>query len=268
MLTSPFAHLQAFLLYPAIAAGTPKISAHDTPTLQPFVAPASSNPTGASVIICPGGGYMTLASHEGITIAQWLNQHGITAFVLRYRTGPQNRHPIPLSDAQRALRFVRYHAPQWNLDPQRIGMLGFSAGGHLTATAATHFDAGDAAAADPMDRLSSRPDVQVLIYPLISFQEAVHRASYSILMGETPDPQVVASLSNETQVSPQTPPAFLVHSTADATVAVAHSDLYAQALKAHHISYEYIRGDFGGHGFGLKDCWDAPCIRWLRSQGF
>src|SRR6476661_603914 len=192
----------------------------DKPSITVYRAPRGSS--GTAIIVAPGGGYANLATeHEGRQEAYWFNAMGVTAFVLKYRLGPRYHHPIELGDAQRAIRTVRARATEFNVIPDRIGMMGFSAGGHLTATAGTHFDAGKADAADPIDRASSRPDFLILGYPVISFDPAIkHAGSERNLLGEHPDPALVADLSNELRVTAQTPPTFLFHTTNDPGVPV------------------------------------------------
>lgn len=256
---------QTFPLWAGETPGAKGAAAADIPTLQVFL---PKEPTGSSFIICPGGGYGGLANHEGPVIGEWLAKNGVTAFVLRYRLGPKYNHPIQIGDAQRAIRQVRSHAQAWKLDPKRIGILGFSAGGHLASTASTHFDDGSDKAADPIDRVSCRPDLSILIYPVITMGPKGHGGSRNNLLGKTPAPELIELLSNEKQVTDKTPPAFLVHSTLDKGVPVENSDMYADALKKHGIPFEYVRGELGGHGFGLKDFWDAKCIAWLRANKF
>jgi acetyl esterase/lipase len=258
---------QLIMLWPQRAPGATADALADVPTLQVFL-PPQGTASGAAFVVCPGGGYQNLAPHETKPIGQWLARHGITAFVLRYRVAPY-KHPAPLDDAQRAMRHVRYHARSWKLDPDRIGILGFSAGGHLAATVCTLFTSGDANAPDPIERVSSRPDLQVLIYPVTVM--AGPNASEGLrkrLLGDAPPEELVQRLSADRQVTSQTPPAFLVHSTTDGVVPVEHCDMYAAALNAAGIEYEYIRGDYGKHGFGLQDFWTVPCMRWLAKHGF
>jgi len=185
------------LLWPNGAPGAAGSEDADRPTLSIHL-PAPEMAVGAGVVVCPGGGYRALAmDHEGQQIAQWLNSLGVAAFVLKYRLGPRYRHPAPLQDAQRAIRTVRLRAREFGLAPDRIGIWGFSAGGHLASTAATHFDAGNPAAAEPLERLSSRPDFAILAYPVISFTtEFSHRGSLNNLLGENPDPKLVELLSS------------------------------------------------------------------------
>src|ERR1035441_10590336 len=201
---------QTFLLWPNGAPGAMGNEDADKPSLTIFRASGAEKvPT--AVIICPGGSYVHLAMEkEGSDVAKWLNERGITAFVLKYRLGPKYHHPIELGDAQRAIRFVRAHATDYGLKPDRIGMLGFSAGGHLTSTAETHFDNGNPNAADPIDRVSARPDFAVLCYAAVSMTAPYsHRGSAQALLGDSPDPKLLEDLSNDLRVTPQTPPTFL-----------------------------------------------------------
>ena len=237
----------------------------DTPVVQVFL---PHEPSGASIVVCPGGGYGGLANHEGPKVGEWLSSQGVTAFVLRYRLGPKYHHPVELGDAQRAIRLVRANASEWKLDPKKIGILGFSAGGHLASSAATHFDAGNASSDDPIDRVSCRPNFQILVYPVITMGRGGHEGSKRNLLGNDPDPKLVELLSNEKQVTKETPPAFLVHTVEDSAVPVSNSDNYAAALKAAGVEYEYIRPEKGKHGFGMRDDWTGPCIEWLKKMRF
>src|SRR6266850_2468988 len=237
----------------------------DTPVVQVFV---PQQPGSASIVVCPGGGYGGLANHEGPKVGEWLASQGVTAFVLRYRLGPKYHHPVELGDAQRAIRLVRANASEWKLDPAKIGILGFSAGGHLTSSAATHFDAGSAGSDDSIERVSCRPDFQILIYPVITMGSGGHEGSKRNLLGTNPDPKLVELLSNEKQVTKDTPPAFIVHTVEDKAVPVSNSDNYAAALKAAGVEYEYIRPEKGQHGFGMRDDWTGPCIEWMKKMKF
>jgi acetyl esterase/lipase len=252
-------------LWPGAAPGALGDKPEDTPVVQVFLPQQS---TGASIVVCPGGGYGGLANHEGPKVGEWLSSKGITAFVLRYRLGPRYHHPVELGDAQRAIRLVRANAAEWKLDPNHIGILGFSAGGHLASSAATHFDAGSPNSDDPIERASSRPDFQILIYPVITMGPGGHDGSKRNLLGPNPDPKLVELLSNEKQITKNTPPAFLVHTVEDTAVPVSNSDNYAAALKAAGVPYEYIRPEKGKHGFGMRDDWTEPCIVWLRKLKF
>jgi acetyl esterase/lipase len=251
-----------------LAQGTdPKI---DIPTLTAFL-PASGNATGSAMIICPGGGYGHLSDvKEGSNIGHWLADNGITCFVLKYRLGPKYHYPAEFDDVERAIRYVRAHAADWNLDPKRIGIIGFSAGGHLASTAATHASDGDPKSDDPVERVSSRPNLEVLLYPVITMSDEsiVHKGSRTALLGNAPSPDLLVLLSSEKQVTADTPPAFIVHSTADRTVPIANSDAYAAALAKNNIPYVFLRGNYGGHGFGLTPAWSGQCIAWLKYNKF
>ena len=239
--------------------------------------PARSNATGQAVVVCPGGGYGGLAyDWEGSDFAGWLNSQGIAAIILRYRLPvdgdvAHQKWLVPLLDAQRALRLTRAHAAEWGINPAKVGIMGFSAGGHLASTAGTHFDAGDAAAADPVDRLGSRPDFMILVYPVISMlPPATHGGSRRNLLGDNPSEELVRQYSNELQVTDATPPTFLVHAGDDTTVPVANSLLFYQALVAHKVPAELHVYPHGGHGFSLAltkgrlQDWTQVCARWLK----
>jgi acetyl esterase/lipase len=212
--------------------------------------------------------------HEGRQIAEWLNSLGVGAFVLKYRLGPRYRYPAPLQDAQRALRLVRQRAGELGVAPERIGIWGFSAGGHLASTAGTHFDGGDPGAADPIDRMSCRPDFLILAYPVISFTTVyAHAGSRRNLLGDNPEPSLVESLSNEKQVTAQTPPTFLFHTNEDKGVPPENSVLFYLALRKAGVPAElhiYLRGK---HGVGLAQSdpvlssWPRRLADWLRTQG-
>jgi acetyl esterase/lipase len=204
---------------------------------------------------------------EGSGIAQWLNQHGISGVVLKYRL-PKGRAMVPLLDAQRAIRMTRLHGKEWGIDPKRIGIIGFSAGGHLASTAGTHFDAGDAKSADPIQQMSCRPDFMILVYPVISMGELGHAGSRKNLLGAEQTPELVDKFSNEKQVTADTPPAFLAHAVDDKVVPVAHSHLFAEALKAKHVPVKLLELPSGGHGLnGYKgpswDAWQTQSLQWL-----
>ena len=248
----------------------------DIPTLTPYLAdPAVA--TGASIVICPGGGYGGLASHEGNDYALWLNQHGVAGFVLKYRLGSAGyRHPIMLGDAARAVRLVRARAADWKVDPKRVGIMGSSAGGHLASTLLTHFDAGKTDASDPVERASSRPDLGILCYAVITLGHYTHEGSKENLLGKNPPPELVQLLSNELQVTPQTPPCFVWHTWEDTAVPVENSLLFAGALRAAKVPFDLHIYQQGQHGIGLADKppfahphpWAADCLFWLRVQGF
>jgi acetyl esterase/lipase len=262
------------MLYPGPAPGAAGDEERDKPTLTIWPAdPAKS--AGAAVVVCPGGGYGALAmAHEGSQIAEFLNDLGISAFVLKYRLGPRYHHPAPLQDAQRAIRIVRARSSEFGVSPDRIGIWGFSAGGHLASTAGTHFDAGSPDSADPIQKVSSRPDFMVLAYPVISLiTEYTHKGSLRNLLGDNPDETLAASLSNETQVTAQTPPTFLFHTNEDAGVPPENSVLFYLALRKARVPAEMHIYQNGRHGAGLapKDpvlsTWAARLTDWFRTRG-
>lgn len=230
-----------------------------------------ANPNGAAVVICPGGGYGGLVvGPEGHGIAKWLNDHGIAGMVLEYRL-PRGRSEVPLSDAQRAIRTVRARAKEWHIDPARIGIMGFSAGGHLASTAGTHFDAGDASATDPLERLSCRPDFMILVYPVITMGDITHGGSKKNLLGDSPTAELVERFSNEKQVSKNTPPTFLAHALDDKPVPPENSRRFHAALEAHQVPTKYLELPSGGHGLnGYKgpmwDAWQTQSLAWLAEQ--
>lgn len=246
----------------------------DIPSIQIYK-PAQNLATGAAIVICPGGGYGALADHEGYDYAKFLNGIGITVAVLKYRVAPY-QHPAPMLDAARAIRYLRSKAGEMKLDPNRIGIMGSSAGGHLTATMATHFDDGDKNASDPIDRNSSRPDVAILCYPVITMtnEAFVHKGSRKNLLGENPDPKLVELMSNEKQVTDKTPPTFIFHTMDDAAVAVENSILFAEALRKNKVPYEMHIYEHGRHGVGLApydnslNTWPKLLENWLRLRGF
>jgi acetyl esterase/lipase len=264
-------------LWPDGAPGALGHQAKDIPTLTPFIAPAGSA-TGAALVICPGGGYVGLAPHEGEDYARWLNTLGISGFVLKYRLGSAGyRHPRMLQDAARAVRLVRFHAADWKLDPKRVGIIGSSAGGHLASTLLTHFDPGQRDAEDPIDRLSCRPDLGVLCYAVITMGELTHGGSRTSLLGDNPSPELIHELSNELHVTPQTPPCFLFTTFDDAAVPVENSLEFAAALRRAKVPFELHVYQHGAHGMGLGSRnydpskwhpWVGECARWLKEQGF
>lgn len=258
-------------LYPGGAPNAVGTTALDIPTLTAYL-PATPAPTGTAVIVCPGGSYQNLAmDHEGEAVGAWLNTLGVTAFVLKYRLGPRYHHPAMLQDAQRAIRHVRALAPAMKLRGDHVGIMGFSAGGHLASTAATHFDDGRADAADAVERMGSRPDFVILGYPVITLADPyAHKQSRLRLLGEAPDPALIALLSNETQVTARTPPAFLFHTDDDPGVAVQNSLLFFDALKRAGVPAELHVYAHGKHGVGLApsdpvlSSWPARLADWLR----
>lgn len=262
------------LLWPDGAPGAEGTRVADRPALFLYPAPAD-RATGAGVVVCPGGGYAMLATgHEGRAVAEWLNDLGVSAFVLRYRHGPRYRHPWPLRDAQRAVRVVRAHAEAWRVDPARLGVLGFSAGGHLASTVGTHPEPGHPAAADTLARFSTRPSFLTLVYPVISLVEPyAHDGSRRMLLGPTPDSALGRRLSSETQVTPDTPPTFLVHTGQDETVPAENSVAFYQALRAAGVPAEMHLYEEGTHGFGLApsdpvlSSWTERWADWARERG-
>ena len=247
----------------------------DQPRMTPYLPPAG-RANGTAVVIFPGGGYTHLAmDHEGSAIANWLAGLGVTTFVVQYRLGPRYHHPTMLGDAQRAIRTVRARAAEWSIDPRRLGIIGFSAGGHLASSAGTHFDAGNTASADPIERASTRPDFELLIYPVITMRDSVtHRGSRLNLLGGEPAADLVRLMSNELQVTRETPPTFLVHSSDDRTVPVQNSLLFYEALKRNGVPVEMHVFEHGGHGYGMapKDpalsVWTTLCETWMRRHGW
>ncbi|HLT07416.1 MAG TPA: alpha/beta hydrolase [Cyclobacteriaceae bacterium] len=246
------------------------------PSIQVFL-PSKRNATRQAVVVCPGGGYSVLAyDWEGTDIAKWLNSHGIAAIVLKYRlpsTESQvDPHEVPLMDAQRALRLTRQHAEEWNIDPAQVGVMGFSAGGHLASTLGTHYDHGRASAQDPTEKFSSRPDFLILGYPVISLKEHVaHIGSRNNLLGKSPTDDLVERFSNDLQVTEDTPPTFIFHSQDDTGVPVQHSLLFYQALVEAKVPVEMHLYPKGGHGYslginaeGTYTQWPTACIQWLQ----
>jgi acetyl esterase/lipase len=261
-------------LWPEGAPGARGTEEVDKPTLAAYPV-AQGRGVGTAVIVCPGGGYVGLSMEkEGDQFARWLNSLGVTAFVLKYRLGPKYHHPVELGDAQRAIRTVRARAADYRVLPDRIGIMGFSAGGHLASSAGTHFDAGNASAGDPIDRVSSRPDFLVLGYPVIAFTTSyVHKGSMRALLGDNPDPKLVELMSNELQVTPQTPPTFLFHTTTDTVVPVENSVLFYMALRKAGVPAEMHIYERGPHGVGLAQTdealssWPSRLADWLRGRG-
>jgi acetyl esterase/lipase len=266
-------------LWPDGAPGALGSTSNDIPTLTlylPDSIPPGGTP-GAAMVICPGGSYSHLAAHEGKNYALWLNQQGVTCFVLQYRLGSSGyRHPAMLSDAARAMRLVRARAADWKIDPQRVGIMGSSAGGHLASTLMTHFDPGNTNAADPIDRQSSRPNIGILCYPVISMGEYPHQGSKTNLLGINPPPELVKLLSNELQVTTNTPPCFIWTTFEDKTVPMENSLMFAAALRKNHVPFDLHIYQKGRHGLGLNDKppfvnphpWAGDCLFWLKEQGF
>jgi acetyl esterase/lipase len=267
----------SFPLWPDGAPGALGKEDKDIPTLTPYL-PDPAKATGAAIVICPGGGYGGLAPHEGRDYARFLNEYGVVGFVLKYRLGSSGyRHPAMLQDAARAVRTVRARAGEWNLDPKRVGIMGSSAGGQLASTLLTHFDAGKPDAADPIERQSSRPDLGILCYAVISFGEFGHRGSMNNLLGKDPSPELVRELSNELQVTEYTPPCFIWHTYEDGGVPVENSLQFAEALRKARVPFDLHVYQKGQHGLGLgtrdwnpekRHPWTRDCIFWLQVQGF
>lgn len=268
---------EVVLLWPDGAPGARGDDDGDKPSLTLYL-PAKDKANGAAVVICPGGGYGHLAmDHEGHQIAQWLNSLGVAGFILKYRhsrSGAGYGHPAPLQDAQRAIRMVRRRAEQWNVDSSRVGIIGFSAGGHLASSAGTHFNTRYSEARDAIDELSCRPDFMILGYPVISFTEwYTHKGSRKNLLGEKLDPQLVEHFSNEKQVTPETPPTFLVHADDDRGVPVENSISFYLALRKAKVPAEMHIYEKGGHGFGpgtgkgACSSWMTRCADWMKGRG-
>lgn len=246
----------------------------DKPTLTTYL-PDKGGPSKTGVVVFPGGGYAHLAmDHEGRQVAEWLNSLGIAAFVVKYRLGPRYHYPTQLKDARRAIRTVRANADQWNINVDNIGILGFSAGGHLASTAGTHFEKGKDDAVNSLEHIDSRPDFMVLIYPVITMKlDYTHRGSRMHLLGENPGEELVKNLSNETRVTENTPPTFLVHGSNDTAVPVQNSLQFYEALLKHNVPAEMHLFEDGPHGFGLApgdgelSQWTNLCEQWMRSRG-
>ena len=267
----------SFPLWPEGAPGALGKEDKDIPTLTPYL-PDPAKATGAAIVICPGGGYGGLAPHEGGQYARFLNEAGIAGFVLKYRLGSGGyRHPVMLQDAARAVRLVRARAGEWKVDPKRIGIMGSSAGGHLASTLLTHFDAGKPDAADPIERQSSRPDLGILCYAVITLGQFTHQGSMHNLLGKDPSPELVRDLSNELQVTKETPPCFVWATYEDNAVPVENSLQFAEALRKAGVPFDLHIYQKGQHGLGLgtrdwnpeqRHTWTRDCIFWLQAQGF
>lgn len=249
----------------------------DIPTLTPFF-PSSEAANGAAMIVCPGGGYARLAPHEGRDYARWLSGQGITCFVLKYRLGADGyRYPVELQDVERAIRTVRARAGEWKLDSNRIGIIGSSAGGHVASMAMTHFDAGNPNSPDAIERESSRPDIAILCYPVITMGKFAHEGSKHNLLGTNPSPVLVEETSSELQVRKDSPPCFIWSTDDDRTVPIENSLEFAAALRKAGVPFELHVYQHGPHGQGLGSHdydpskwlpWVAECSRWLKEQGF
>ena len=272
---------EVVVLWPQGAPGALGTSPNDIPSMTCYPAdPAKA--TGAAMVILPGGGYGFLAAHEGRDYAVWLNEQGINCFVLKYRLGPTYHHPCMLQDASRAVRLVRSRAADWKIDTHRVGIMGSSAGGHLASTLLTHFDAGDASASDVIEQQSSRPDLGILCYPVITMgQTNTNVGSQDNLLGKNAPPELLASLSNEKNVTSNTPPCFMFHTSDDRSVPVSNSLLFADALSRAKVPYDLHIYQHGQHGMGLggphggehldqalMHPWTVDCLHFLKEKGF
>jgi acetyl esterase/lipase len=275
---SPAQSPTIFPLWPDGAPGALGKEDKDIPTLTAFLPPAEKA-SGAAIVICPGGGYGGLADHEGSQYARWLNELGIAGFVLKYRLGSAGyRHPAMLHDAARALRTVRARAEEWKLDPKRVGIMGSSAGGHLASTLLTHFDAGKPDATDPINRQSSRPDLGILCYPVISMSSLfTHQGSKRNLLGTNVPPELARELSSELQVTKDTPPCFIWHTWEDKGVPIENCMSFAEALQKNGVRFDLHVYERGPHGIGLgtrewkpdqRHPWTRDCEFWLKERGF
>ncbi len=255
----------------------------DKPNVTVYLAP-KDKANGAAVVVCPGGGYGGLAmDHEGKQVAEWLNDHGVTAFVLKYRTANKDRpgplEPAPLEDAQRAIRMARFKAKDYGIDPNRVGIWGFSAGGHLASTAGTHFDAG-LTEGDAIDKTSCRPDFLILAYPVITMEAGVtHGGSKKNLLGDKPDEKLIELYSNEKHVTKETPPTFIFHTSADTAVVPENAVRFYLACKKAGVPVEMHIYEKGRHGVGLgRDpkwtggeksvaTWPDRLADWMKARG-
>lgn len=271
-----FAQLpEAIPLWPKGAPDAKGTEPVDIPTIQIYL-PPEGTANGSSMLVFPGGGYTGLAmEHEGEHAARFLNTIGMTAAVVKYRLGRRYSHPAPLQDAQRAVRYMRSRAEELKLDPKRVGVMGFSAGGHLASTISTHFDAGNPGSDDPVERLSCKPDFTVLCYPVVTMKDPnVHRGSRTALLGNEPSAELIENLSNETQVTALTPPTFIFHTNADSGVVPENSVNYYLALRQKKVPAELHFYQNGGHGLGLApgdpvlNSWTGRLADWLRVNEF
>ena len=272
---------QAFPLWPEGAPGAMGSEPKDIPTLTAFI--AKEKASGAAIVVLPGGGYGGHAEHEGKAYAEWLNTLGIHAFVLKYRLGSFQvqkdgklrgidgyKHPRMLEDAARSLRTVRARASEWNINPGKIGIMGSSAGGHLASTLLTHFDSGNQSAEDPIEKQSSRPDLGILCYPVITMGEHTHQGSRNNLLGKNPSPELIKYLSTELQVTRNTPPTFLFHTVEDTAVPVENSLMFAESLRRAGVKFDLHIYANGPHGIGLANGhqWTKALEFWLKQNTF
>lgn len=271
---------QVITLWPGGAPGALGNTSNDVPTLTCYW-PVAGIATGAGMVILPGGAYSHLSDHEGRDYAIWLNDHGLACFVLKYRLGSSGYHqPAELQDASRAVRMVRANAAQWKIDPARIGIMGSSACGHLASTLATHFDSGSTNTSDPIERQSSRPDLCILCYPLISLVNHTHIESRDNFLGKGASAELREEFSSEKHVTEQTPPCFIWHFADDKRLAVQQSMMFAGALGEARVPFELHVYEHGSHGVGLGGPrgghpdpklmlpWTADCLLWLKQRGF
>ncbi|MTI60445.1 MAG: alpha/beta hydrolase [Firmicutes bacterium] len=241
------------------------------PGLEPYI--VDNNKLKGVILICPGGGYDHRADHEGRPVAEWLNSLGISAFVLYYRVSPY-RYPYPVLDAKRAVRYIRYRCKEWNINPKKICIMGFSAGGHLSSVIGTTFDYGNIDSKDPVERESCRPDGMILSYPVISFKEYAHQGSIENLLGPEPEQELLNNLSSEKNVSKNTPRTFIWHTANDNSVPVEDTILLSKVLSKHNIPFETHIFPEGRHGLGMADgvpevgIWKRLCATWLKSNKF
>jgi acetyl esterase/lipase len=258
-------------LWPEGVPGARGTNDHDVPTITTFLPKGDVPANGSAMVIFPGGAYAGLAGHEGKGYADWFVTNGITAFVVKYRLGTHGyRHPSMLNDAARSVRWVRAHAAEYKIDPKRVGVIGSSAGGHLASTLLTHFDSGKPDASDAVEQQSSRPDLGILCYAVISMGPNTHRGSKNNLLGDKPDEELVKNLSNETQVTRETPPCFIWHTWEDKAVKVENSLDFAYAMQRAGVPFDLHVYQKGAHGIGLgkNHPWPTDCIFWLKAQGF
>lgn len=272
---------EVIMLWPNGAPGAKGPTPKDKPSITLFPAP-DSTANGTAVLVCPGGGYaMEAMDKEGYKVAKWLNSLGISAYVLKYRHGPRYQYPAPFRDAVRAMQVIRSRAASWAIDPHRLGIMGFSAGGHLASTVGTHWKHPLPASIDSLTAISSRPDFMILAYPVITMKnDFTHHGSREMLLGKHPDSSLVEYLSNADQVTAQTPPTFLIQATTDPVVPVENSLAFYKALLHHHVPVEMHLFEKGPHGFGLaqnpkhvgKDpflsIWPELCANWMRLNHF
>jgi len=269
---------QVLKLWPDGAPGALSDSTNDIPTLTVYL-PDAAKAARAAIVICPGGGYGHLANHEGDHYARWLNELGIAGFVLKYRLGSHGyRHPVMMQDVTRAIRLVRLRSADWKLDSQSVGVMGSSAGGHLASTLLTHFDSGKADAADPVERQSSRPNLVVLCYPVVTMTDPfTHAGSRRNLLGTNPPNALVMELSAELQVTSNSPPCFVWHTFEDKAVPVENSLQLATALRRVGVPVDLHIYERGAHGLGLgsrdfdptkRHPWVGNCEFWLKQRGF